>query len=81
MTTTIQIESVLSQITEHVFTLKSLPEARQYTTDFLNGKDINEKDKKQMLRGVAEVTSLPKLQFYLANALLKYEGMSLSNLK
>ena len=36
------IKSIFEQISAQVFTMKSLSEAKQFTTEFVEGKNINE---------------------------------------
>ena len=71
----IQIKSVLEQISETVFVMKNLAEAKKFIIDFVEAKAINEVDKKLILNAVTASTSMYKLQNYLVNALLKYEGL------
>lgn len=76
-----QIKSVLEQISSEVFSMKDLNQAKQFTTQFLEGKSINEEDKKLLTAAVNESKSLVKFQQYLCNALLKYEGMGMNRLQ
>lgn len=76
-----QIKSILEQISSEVFTMKDLNQAKQFTTQFVEGKGIKEEDKKSILKAVNEIKSLVKFQQYLCNALLKYEGMGMNKLQ
>ena len=67
----IQIKSIFEQISTTVFTMKNLNEAKEYVKTFVKDKDINEKDKQSILRGVDNAKSLVKFQQYICNALLK----------
>jgi hypothetical protein len=69
------IKSVLEVIAAQVFTMTDLKAAQQYVMAFINERGINDKDKVNIMLGVANSKSITKLQHYLCNALLKYEGM------
>jgi len=70
------IKSISEQISEQIFTLKTLQEAQTLIIEFVNTKNINEKDKMNILNETKNAKSLVGLQRYTANMLLKYEGMS-----
>jgi len=53
-------------------------EAQQFIVDFVNEKKINEKDKQSIIENTRSAKSLQRLQTYLCNALLKYEGMGVN---
>jgi F0F1-type ATP synthase delta subunit len=76
--TNVKIKSVLEQIAATVFTMTNVTDAKNYINEFINSKDINDKDKASIVKAVAEIKSLIKLQTYLCNALLKYEGMGMN---
>jgi hypothetical protein len=78
--TNINIKSVLEQIAATVFTMTNVADAKDYISEFINSKDINDKDKASIVRAVAEIKSMLKLQTYLCNALLKYEGMGMNKI-
>ena len=71
----IQIKSVLAQIAEKVFQMKDLEEAKEYIEQFLEDKEINERDKESLILGIHNCKNINRLWSYIANALLKYEGM------
>jgi F0F1-type ATP synthase delta subunit len=73
-----KIKSVLEQIAATVFTMTNVADAKNYINEFINSKDINDKDKASIVKAVAEIKSMIKLQTYLCNALLKYEGMGMN---
>jgi F0F1-type ATP synthase delta subunit len=75
-----KIKSVLEQIAATVFTMTNVADAKEYINEFINSKDINDKDKASIIKAVAEIKSLIKLQTYLCNALLKYEGMGMNQI-
>ena len=72
------IQSTLTKIAEQVFTAKSCDEAKKITLDFLNESKINEDDRKKMISEIETKKDLVKLQIYIANALLKFEGLSVN---
>ena len=74
------IKSILERAAETVFTAKSLEEAKTLFINEVSSSKINEGDKVRMVNTVLELESLTRVQSYLANALLKYEGHSLSKL-
>lgn len=74
----IKIKSVFEQISEKVFQMKTLNEAKRFVLDFIEGKEINEIDKKNIIREINNAPSLYKFQNYICNALLKYEGMGMN---
>lgn len=71
----VQIKSVLAQIAEKVFQMKDLEAAKEYIEQFLEDKEINEKDKESLILGIHNCKNMTRLWTYIANALLKYEGM------
>jgi len=73
----IKIKSVLNQITEKVFPMKNVDEAKAFVTKFIEDKDINEYDKRSITQNVNNCTSMYGVNKYLCNALLKYEGLSI----
>jgi F0F1-type ATP synthase delta subunit len=75
-----KIKSVLEQIAATVFTMTNVADAKNYINEFINSKDINDKDKASIIKAVAEIKSMIKLQTYLCNALLKYEGMGMNQI-
>jgi len=80
MKTKVNIKSVFEQIAEQVFQMTNINEAKTFTTEFINGKNIKEEDKKTILRQLDDIKTIVKFQTYICNSLLKYEGMSV-NLK
>lgn len=74
----VQIKSIFEQIAEKVFEMKDKDAAKQFITEFVNSKDINEHDKKTIIANVEACKHMHKIQLYICNSLLKYEGMSLN---
>jgi len=72
------LTSTLTHIAEQVFTAKTCDEAKKIALDFLNESKINEEDRKKMISEIETKKDLVKLQIYVANALLKFEGLSIN---
>jgi len=71
----VQIRSIFEQISEIVFNTADLAIAKQSTVEFVSSKNINDKDKRAILSSINGCTTITKFQMYVANALLKYEGL------
>jgi hypothetical protein len=72
------IKSIFEQIAEQVFNMRNPVQAKQFITEFVNGKDINDEDKKLILRNISSIKTMDKIQSYICNSLLRYEGLSLN---
>ena len=70
-----EITSTLATIAQDVFTAPDLATAREIISSHVSNSKIKEEDKQKMLLEVSQIPSLLKLQRYLSNALLKYEGL------
>ena len=71
----VQIKSIFEQISEVVFNTADLNFAKQNTIEFVQSKNINDKDKQSILKSINECINIHQFQRYIANALLKYEGL------
>lgn len=74
------IKSIFEQISERVFLMTNLAQAKQFTVEFVESKQINEKDKDLILKAVKESKSLVSFQRYICNALLKYESLGMNQI-
>lgn len=74
------IKSIFEQISEQVFVMRDLNEAKTFVNNFVQEKGINDKDKNAIVKAVNECKTLARLQTYICNSLLKYEGMGVSQL-
>jgi hypothetical protein len=74
------IKSIFEQISEQVFAMNNLSQAQKFITDFVNEKKINDKDKQSILRETLNARSLVRLQTYICNSFLKYEGMGVNQM-
>jgi hypothetical protein len=76
--TNYNFKSVLEQIIDNVYKMEDVVEAKTYITNFLEEKKIDDVTKKQMLQNISEIKSMFKLQYYMTNSLLRFEGMSVN---
>ena len=74
-----KLTSTLDKIAEQVFEAKTFADAKQIVTDYLNESKIKESDRLKMINEVNNMKHLHKIQLYIANALLKYEGLGVGN--
>ena len=74
----IKIKSIFEQIATQIFTMKDINAAKIFISEFVNDKNINEQDKKLILNNIRDIKNIIKLQTYICNSLLKYEGMSVN---
>ena len=74
----IKIKSIFEQIATQIFTMKDINAAKTFISEFVNDKNINEQDKKLILNNIRDIKNMIKLQTYICNSLLKYEGMSVN---
>jgi len=72
------IQSTLTKIAEKVFTAKSCDDAKKIALDYLSESKINKEDRVKMIAEIEQKKDLVKLQTYIANALLKFEGLSVN---
>jgi len=75
-----KIKSIFEQISEQLFTMNDLNDAKKFIIGFIDGKNINEKDRQTIIRETNNAKTLVKLQGYLCNCLLKYEGMGVNQI-
>jgi hypothetical protein len=72
---TAQIKSIFERISEIVFNTADLAIAKQSTLEFISSRNINDKDKQLIISSINECTTITKFQMYIANSILKYEGL------
>jgi hypothetical protein len=77
----VSIKSVLEKIVQKVWSEKNLDAAKKMIIDFVSQSQIKDEDKKKILNNIKPLTSKMKLDQYLANSLLGYEGHGLSQLR
>ena len=76
--TNYNFKRVLEQIINDVYKMTDVNEAKKFIENFLEEKKIDNVTKSQMLQNISEIKSMLKLQFYITNSLLRFEGMSVN---
>jgi len=71
----VQIKSIFEQIAEWAFTTANLEQVKKDTIIFVQSKNINDKDKTSIIKSINECKTTVRFQTYIANSLLKYEGL------
>jgi F0F1-type ATP synthase delta subunit len=74
----VQIKSIFDQIASEVFNMKDVNQAKQFITEFVSNKNIKDEDKKVIIDNVNNCKSISRIQTYICNSLLRYEGMSVN---
>lgn len=77
----VNITSIFAEIAPKLFAMRNLTEAKTYISDYVTERKINDKDKTMILRNVNECKHITKLQSYICNSLLQYEGLSTMRVK
>tara|TARA_R110000744_G_scaffold335309_1_gene440642 strand:+ start:137 stop:367 length:231 start_codon:yes stop_codon:yes gene_type:complete len=72
------ITSTLTSIAEQVFVSRNVNEAKAIVTSHIGSTRIKEADKKTIIKNIHGMKSLVRVQTYLCNSLLKYEGLGLN---
>jgi len=75
---TVNFKSVLTGISNEVFTAKTLAEAKEIMFARLAAVNVNPEQKKIMMDNVYSIDTLINLQKYLCNSLLRFEGLSVN---
>jgi hypothetical protein len=70
-----QIKSIFEQIAEQVFKMTDATKAKTFITEFVNEKNINDDDKRTILKNIDNLKSIAQIQKYICNSLLQYEGL------
>ena len=73
-----QLQSIFHEISEEVFQIPRLDKAQSFIIDFVSTKNINNIDRNSILKNVTECKNIAKLQAYICNSLLQYEGLSVN---
>lgn len=75
----IQIKSILEQIASEVFIMTDITKIKTFVVDFVEQhKRMNDIDRQSIIKNINECKSVYKAHYYISNALLKYEGLSLN---
>ena len=67
--------SIIEQIATDVFALANLDEAKQCAIKHISTAEINIYDRDKMIKEIENQSTLTGFQRYMANALLKFEGL------
>jgi 6-phosphogluconate dehydrogenase len=73
----VQIKSVLAEIAPQVFQIRDLNEAKGIILQFIETKNIKGADKEIIINNVSQSKHINSIHKYVANSLLKYEGMGI----
>jgi 6-phosphogluconate dehydrogenase len=73
----IKIKSVLEEIAPQVFQVKDLNEAKELIKNFIDEKRIKDTDKQIIINNVDGAKHINTIHRYVANSLLKYEGLGI----
>lgn len=71
-------ESTLNQVAQIVWGMRSLEEAREAFITHVESTKIKDVDRLTMVNNVNGIRSKSKLDLYLANSLLKFEGLGVA---
>lgn len=71
-----KIKSILENICQEVWQESDLNKAKTIVINFIESRNIKDIDKKRMKQTVDVIVSKRKLDQYIANSLLQFEGMS-----
>lgn len=77
----VPVKSVIEKIAKDVWDSVNIEEAKKLFLNFIQSTHIKEGDKKKIESSVSAIKDLFKLKLYVANALLKYEGLGVGTLK
>ena len=72
-----EIKSVLNEIITEIYSARTVKEAKELFTKFVDATKIKDTDKKKMLLEVEKMTTLRQIQMYTTNAMFKYEGLGI----
>ena len=74
------IASTLENIIQDVWKEKDLEKAKIIVTTYISDSKIKDEDKNKILNNLKTIKSKLKLDYYMANSLLTYEGKGLGQL-
>jgi len=75
---TISIKSALERIIQKAWAEPVLEKAKIIVLDFINTSRINDNSKKTMISNIESINNKPRLDSYLANALLAFEKLKVN---
>jgi hypothetical protein len=72
-------DSVLEKIIQNVYQSNNLETSRQEMIEFLEARErMNKIDRYKMIEECKNIKTLSRLQFYITNAMFKFEGLGVS---
>lgn len=71
-------DSTLTQVAEKVFQATNLKQAQDIITSHIGNTRINGEDKNAIMTNAMSAKSLVRLQTYMCNSLLKFEGLGIN---
>jgi hypothetical protein len=74
------IASTLENIIQDVWKETNLDKAKLIITTYIGESKIKDEDKNKIFNNLKQITSKFKLDYYMANSLLTYEGKGLGQL-
>ena len=72
-----KIKSVITQRITEIYSADNLATAKELFRDLLNDSNIKGIDKEKMLVELEKITTLRQVQFYVTNAMFKFEGLGI----
>lgn len=73
----VNIKSTLESIAQQVFVSTNVRDAKNVIINHIGDTRIKDSDKLTIVNNVNKINSLVRLQTYVCNSLLKYEGLGL----
>lgn len=77
----VQIKSIFEQISQDVFKMNNINDIKTYVVNFVNTKQIEDRDKQGIIKNINECRNVMAAHRYICNALLKFEGLSVNDYK
>jgi len=74
----VQIKSIFEQISQKVFSMNNANDIKTYVTEFVNSKQIEDRDKQGIIKNINECKNVVAMHRYICNSLLKFEGLSVN---
>ena len=73
----VNIKSTLESIAQQVFVSTNVRDAKNVIINHIGDTRVKDSDKLTIVNNVNKINSLVRLQTYVCNSLLKYEGLGL----
>mgnify|MGYP006326467445 CR=1 FL=1 len=75
----VQIKSIFEQISQQVFNMNNVNDIKAYVIEFVNNKQIEDRDKQSIIKNINECKNVAATHRYICNSLLKFEGLSVNS--